>query len=183
MNLVLLLEERSMAAFLNELLPRVLPEGVTFQLIPHEGKSDLEKSIPRKLKVWRTPNTRFVVVRDQDSADCKVLKQKLVSLCMQSGRADTLVRIACHELEAWFLGDMVAVSEAFASPTLARHQGVGHCATPDHIGSPSEHLATLVPRYQKVDGARRIGARFDPARCQSPSFQAFLSGLLRLATG
>ena len=35
-----------MAVLLDGLLPRLYP-GLPFQCIPHEGKSDLEKSIPR----------------------------------------------------------------------------------------------------------------------------------------
>jgi len=63
LKLVFLLEERSMKEFLRGLLPRILPAGCEFQLIPHEGKSDLEKSIPRKLRAWLEPEVRFVVVR------------------------------------------------------------------------------------------------------------------------
>ena len=49
MTLVFLLEERSMKEFLDILLPKILPENVGFRTIPHEGKSDLEKSIKTKL--------------------------------------------------------------------------------------------------------------------------------------
>jgi hypothetical protein len=100
MKIVFLLEEPSMAALLEGLVPRVLP-GVPFQCIPHEGKADLEKSIPRKLRGWREPDVRFVVIRDQDSADCKDVKRRLAALCKQGNRPDTVVRIACRELEAW----------------------------------------------------------------------------------
>lgn len=44
MKLVFLLEERSMAVFLEGLLPRILPEDVVFTLVPHEGKTDCERS-------------------------------------------------------------------------------------------------------------------------------------------
>ena len=77
--------------------------------------------------------------------------------------------------------EMHAVSEAFGSPTLARHHGQGKYADPDRLGSPSGELIHLVPSYQKVGGARRIGARFDPDRCQSRSFKVFLAGVLRVA--
>jgi len=50
--LVFLPEERSMKTFLEALLPRLFPD-LAFFCIAHEGKSDLEKSIPRKLKGWR----------------------------------------------------------------------------------------------------------------------------------
>jgi hypothetical protein len=53
-DLVFLLEEPSMKALLDVLLPRIIPENITFKCIPHEGKQDLEKSIPKKLKAWNT---------------------------------------------------------------------------------------------------------------------------------
>lgn len=64
-RIVFLLEERSMKILLDGLLPRLLPE-VSFLCIPHEGKQDLEKSIPRKIRAWREPGICFVVMRDND---------------------------------------------------------------------------------------------------------------------
>ena len=75
-DLVFLLEERSMKELLEVLLPRIIPETVTFKCIHHEGKQDLEKSIPRKLKAWKTAG-RFVIIRDQDSGDCVEIKNNL----------------------------------------------------------------------------------------------------------
>ena len=86
MKLVFLLEERSMKVLLDIILPKILPEGVSFQTIPHEGKSELEKSIPIKLRAWNEPNVAFVIVHDQDSNNCIELKKKLVSLCSNSNR-------------------------------------------------------------------------------------------------
>ena len=65
MTLVFLLEEASMKEVLDIILPRILPSAVTFRTIPHSGKSDLEASIPHKLKAWRQPDVKFVIVRDQ----------------------------------------------------------------------------------------------------------------------
>lgn len=53
-RVVFLLEERSMKELLEGLLPRLFP-GLPFLCIPHEGKRDLERSIPRKLRAWREP--------------------------------------------------------------------------------------------------------------------------------
>ena len=78
MNIVFLLEEKSMKALLDIVLPRILPPDVDFYTVPHEGKSDLQKSIPHKLKAWNIPDTKFVIVQDQDSNDCRKLKQKLL---------------------------------------------------------------------------------------------------------
>lgn len=110
MKLVFLLEEKSMKRFLDIIIPKILPAEIQYQTIPHEGKTDLEKSIPRKLKAWNEPDTKFIVIQDQDSWDCKKLKQKLVDLCKPTGR-EYLVRIACHELESWYFGDLSAVSK------------------------------------------------------------------------
>ena len=39
--------------------------------IEHQGKSDLERSIPRKIGAWQAPRPpRFIVMRDNDGADC-----------------------------------------------------------------------------------------------------------------
>ena len=103
-----------MKAFLEGFLPRILPPEQSFRLIPHEGKSDLEKSLPRKLRTWREPGARFIVVRDQDRADCVQVKAGLRALCDGTGR-DVLIRIACRELEAWYLADLSAVDKAYGS--------------------------------------------------------------------
>lgn len=53
-RLEFLVEERSMAEVLKVLLPRILPAswvlGENYFIRPHEGKSDLKRSIPKKLK-------------------------------------------------------------------------------------------------------------------------------------
>src|SRR5208337_5287691 len=79
-RIIFLLEEYSMKVLLDGLLPRLVP-GLQFLCVPHEGKQDLEKSVPRKLRAWREPGVRFVVLRDKDGGDCRELKRKLVSLC------------------------------------------------------------------------------------------------------
>lgn len=111
-RLVFLVEEPSMEEMLRGFLPQMFPEwqeSVHWLCIPHDVKSDLEKSIPRKLRAWGEPGVRFLVLRDKDSADCHDVKTRLQALCEEGGRPDTLIRIPCHELEAWFLGDLRAV--------------------------------------------------------------------------
>jgi hypothetical protein len=103
-RLIFLLEEPSMEALLQGLLPRLFP-GLCFLCIPHEGKDDLDSSIRRTLRDWRTPGDQFVVVRDNDGADCITVKHSIQQLCREGRREDTLIRIVCQELEAWYLGD------------------------------------------------------------------------------
>lgn len=181
MKLVFLLEELSMKEFLAGFLPRVLPEQVSFQLIPHEGKSDLQKSIPRKLRGWKEPDVRFVIVQDQDSGDCQLIKQQLLERCAQGRRPDSLVRIACRELEAWFVADLASVEEAFSVRGLAARQDRRNYRAPDRLGTPSRELEQLVPGYGKVSGARTLGPVLRVDNRRSASFSCFVAGLKRLA--
>ncbi len=41
MKLVFLLEEKSMKCFLDGILPKILPEDVTFQTIPHSDRKSV----------------------------------------------------------------------------------------------------------------------------------------------
>ena len=76
-RVVFLLEEYSMKVLLEGLLPRLFP-GLLFLCVSHEGKQDLERSIPRKLKAWREPGVRFCVICDNDGGDCGALRNRLV---------------------------------------------------------------------------------------------------------
>lgn len=178
--IVFLLEEPSMQALLETLLPRIFP-GLTFQCVPHEGKRDLQQSIPRKLKAWRAPGVRFVVVHDNDAADCRALKKSLSDMCRDAGRDDTLVRIACQELEAWYFGEPEALAHAYGQPALAAYGGKSQYRDPDSIPSPAARLKELVPAFQKTSGARLMGALLTPERNRSKSFQSFIDGVRALA--
>ena len=178
MKLVFMLEERSMKELLDRILPSILPEDVSFVTIPHDGKSDLKKSIPIKLKAWNEPDVAFVIVHDQDSNDCRVLKQELVHLCEGYGRR-FLVRIPCHELEAWYWGDLAAVSAAYAKD-LTYLQNRAKYREPDKIENPKQELKRYVPKLSQIDGARRIAQNMDIAANTSYSFGVFVQGVREL---
>jgi hypothetical protein len=176
-QLVFLLEEESMKAMLDVLLPQIVPQGINFLCIPHEGKQDLEKSIPRKLRAWQTPGTVFIIVRDNDGADCIEIKKRLVHLCAKAGRSDSLVRIACQELESWFLGDLSAVGKAFNIKKLAMQQQNKKYKCPDKLANASEELGKLVRGYRKVTGAKKIADYMSINQNQSESFNCFIQGI------
>ena len=181
MTLVFLLEERSAKEFSEGLLPRILPPTVGFLCVSHEGKSDLRRRLSSRLAAWKTPNCRFIVVHDQDAADCVALKLQLRSLVDASGRSDAVIRIACRELEAWILGDLDALAVAFGVPSIASLKNKEKFRVPDLLGNPSQELRSLLPAYQKVSGARRVAAHLEPSNNSSPSFQTFLAAVLRLS--
>ncbi len=178
-RIVFLLEERSMKVLLDGLLPRLLP-GIRFLCVPHEGKQDLVKSIPRKLKVWQEPGVRFVVVQDNDGGDCRTLKQQLVDLCEKAERNDALVRIAVQELEAWYFGDPNALARAFGNESLVKIGNKARYRDPDVIVKPSRELKKWVPEFQKISGARKMAQYLEMGTNRSLSFQMFLKGVERI---
>ena len=178
-RVVFMLEEYSMKVLLDGLLPRLFP-GLPFLCVPHEGKQDLEKSIPRKLRAWREPGVQFVVVRDNDGSDCRALKRSLVALTVAGGRGDTLVRIACQELEAWYFGAPDALARAFDRPELGRLAEKARFRDPDAIVQPSRALAEQVEEFQKISGARRL-AQVLSKENRSRSFQVLIAGIEGLA--
>jgi hypothetical protein len=180
-TLVFLLEEPSMAEVLDVLLPKILPDEVFFQLVPHEGKSDLDRSIPRKLRAWRVPGARFVIVRDRESAECHDLKDRLMKLCQAGGRPDSLVRIVCPSLEAWFLGDLQAVERAFELNGLTKRSRLKRFSDPDRFNNAPDELQRMVKHYRKLGGARAIAPHLDPSRNRSHSFRVFCDGVQRFA--
>jgi len=178
-KIIFLLEEPSMKSFLDGYLPRLMP-GLDFLCIKHEGKQDLEKSIPRKLRAFH--RSVFVVVRDNDRANCIVIKTRLQRLCEEGGRSDTLIRIACQELEAWYLGVLAVLADVYARPKLAGLGRKTKYRNPDRLGSPSSELVKLVPEFRKLEGARRMGAAMPllESANNSPSFRVFVEGVRRM---
>jgi hypothetical protein len=178
-KLVFLLEEQSMKETLEYILPLIFPNNIPFLCIPHEGKSDLQKSIPRKLLRWRDPDVKFIVVHDQDSADCIGLKRLLLSLAAEGRRSDTLIRIVCTELESWFLGDMRAVEKAF-NIDLKHYKNKALFRNPDSIQDAKQELKKLAPKYQQVSGSQSISKFMDIENNRSHSFNVFISGIKKL---
>ena len=128
-ELVFLLEEPSAQDMLKGLVPRLLPNGVGFRCIPFQGKQDLEKQLLRKIRGYQNPEARFIVMRDLDNhPDCQALKEQLLEKCRESGKASvTLVRLACKELESFYLADLAAFARD--------HAGEGYTTRSDLAGS------------------------------------------------
>jgi len=173
MPLVFLLEEPSMQVFLETYLPLCF-NTLHFRCIPHEGKSDLEKSIPRKLKSWNEPF--FIIVRDNDGSDCNVLKQRLLHICRSAGRPDSKVRIVCQALEAWYLGVPAVVAEEYQCEGILKFFRKPKNVDPDTIREPDKLLQRLIPEFRKLEGAERIGKRMptDFSKNNSHSFRVFM---------
>lgn len=182
MKLVFMVEEISMKVCLETLLPKIFSghtDEVSCLVLAFHGKGDLENQIPIKLRGWGEPDTKFVILRDQDNEDCRKVKSGLVSLSNGFDR-EVLVRVVCHELEAWYFGDLQAVSKAYGKD-LTGCANKKQFREPDAMISPKKRLQSLLPEHQQIAGARAIAPHMDVERNTSESFQQFVSGVRRLA--
>lgn len=175
-KIVFLLEEPSMKNALVHIMPKVVPSKIDLEYLPHQGKSDLLRSIPIKLRGWKEPGVTFVVIHDQDSNDCHMLKRKLIELVNKNGRPDTLIRIACRELESWFLGDFDAIEEAYGI-SLYRVRNKAKYRNPDSIQNAKEELKSIAPSYQPFSGSHAIAAKMVLENNRSYSFSVFIKGI------
>lgn len=179
-ELVFLLEEESARVMLQGLLPRLVPAAMKWRCIVFEGKQDLEAQMVRRIRGYRVPSARFIVLRDKDSADCRDVKTSLIKRCQLANCNTALVRIACHEIESWYLADLAAVEKGLKISGLARNQKTKKYRDPDCLANPSEELEKLTKRkYQKVSGSRSIGPLLDIENRRSRSFAVFIDGVRR----
>jgi len=191
-RLEILVEEPSVAEVLNIILPKVLPDGWVLNencfVRPHEGKQDLQLSIPRKIRAASKKDftTGFIILQDQDSNDCRVLKSQLVKLCEDAQPGNRAVpfkvRIVCHELEAWYLGDMDAIERVFPRFHADKYRGKKKFRQPDECNNPKQELKKIVGNYAQITTAREIAPHMDIQGNNSPSFHCFISGLLSMVS-
>ena len=142
-----LTEEPFREAFLEVLLPRLMPQA-TFAVHSFQNKQSLLNKLTSRLrayKKWLPENYRIAVLIDRDNGDCLELKERLESIAVGSGlvtrtrirdgRWQVVNRIVVEELEAWYFGDWEAVCTAYprASPNVPR-KAAYRC--PDSINSP-----------------------------------------------
>jgi hypothetical protein len=180
-TLVFLLEEPSAEAMLKCLLPKILPSGLAVEYKIYEGKYDLDANLPRVLRTWKRPGSFFVVLRDQDASDCGKLKKNLQELCEKTGSPNVLIRIACRELESFYLGDLNAVEKGLGIRGLGAMQRQRKFRNPDQLVKPSLELFRLTKgRYQKVSGSAAIGRHLQPQQNHSKSFNVLIAGLNRI---
>ena len=179
MTLVFFLEELSAKEMLNGILPKILPDNIQSRFVVFEGKQDLEKQLVRRLRLWRTPNCRFFVLRDQDSGDCRLIKRNLLNKCNEANKTNTIVRIACHELESFYLGDLHAVYKGLKLSGLSKLQNKRKYREPDNLLNPAQESVALTNNYyQKVSGSRAISKYLSLEENCSHSFNVLVKAII-----
>ena len=179
-RLVFIVEGYSEQEFLMTLILRLnIPEEVLVYRI-FDGYPDLLRGIPAVMKAWRrNENVRFVILCDQDHANCQERKLDIVNAVPNYWRSRTMIRIACHELEAWYLGVQSTLSNVL--PAFANVRGKKEFrGNPDKIVSPSRTLRRRVS-FKKTELARKMGERISIDDNHSRSMQVFIQGVRTLA--
>lgn len=184
-RLEILVEEHSMEVFLKGLLPRILPVrfkvGENCFIYPHEGKSDLQNRLPKRVQAYKSypEEVLLLVIQDQDSADCKVEKNKLVLLVEGANdKISYLVRIACRELENWYLGDLFAVEKLYPKSKASKLNRKAKFRDVDHIIG-SHEMNKLSKEFAKISCARGMAPIIDIEENHSKSFNQFINGLYK----
>lgn len=191
-----------MEAFLNVLLPRLLPEERTFAIRVFRGKRALLREVERRLSAyanWLPEDQRVVVMVDRDNDECHALKAQLEDAAGRVGmltrsranqRPWQLVnRVVIEELEAWYFGDWQAVRAAYprvpaAIPNPSKYRD------PDAVaGGTWEAFERILKRHgyfrtglRKIEAARAIAAYIDPERNTSRSFSVFANAIVEATT-
>ena len=124
------------------------------------------------------PDSRFLIIRDQSAGDCAHIKTNLLEKCRKANRPDAIVRIACHALESFYLGDLSAVDKGLKIGTLAKLQNKRKYREPDNLANPDQELMTLTKnRYQKLSGSRAISRHMSLENNLSHSFYVLVKAI------
>lgn len=186
-------EEESARTVLDAILPQILPAGSEWNVYSFRGKYDMLEKLPNRLRAYHHQplvSRKVVVLIDRDHEDCREVKYRLEQIAKSAG-LDTktvdstafrvVTRIVVEELEAWFFGDIEALSSAYASVPKSLSTKTRY-TIPDEIHDPAEQLSRLLKkeypgRLPKQEVANRISRHMIAERNTSKSFQAFCAGV------
>jgi len=188
-TLYIFTEEPSLKIVLEVLLPKILPENYTFKIFSHQGKQDLEKAIEKTVPTLsKNPGAKIIITRDQDNEDCKTLKKDLLDKLKNNCSSPFLVRILCRELESWFLGDMIAIENAYHRFKSDQYINKKNYRDVDLIKYPSKVLLKIIPEYSgrdklpKLEVSKKISRHLLIDRNTSTSFKFFIEGVQKITT-
>ncbi|HKV98161.1 MAG TPA: hypothetical protein VJR90_11830 [Gammaproteobacteria bacterium] len=212
MHIEMLVEDASSKSLLNLILPKLLGQQCnphTWRLHAYKGIGRIPKNLrsatdpakrilldqlPRLLRGYgKTPAIdAVVVVLDTDARDCTAFLAELKAIatgCTPAPR--TLFRLAIEEVEAWYLGDRLALMEAYPGArvdVLNRYKQDSVCNTWElladavHPGGSAaiRNAGWPLPGQVKFKWAEKIGPLLDLERNVSPSFGKLREGLRNL---
>ncbi len=201
MKIDFLVEDRSTEQFLNIFLSRFLSKEIEFNIYTFNGKPDMLKKLPSRLKAysnWLPEDMIIFIIIDKDNEDCFQLKEKLEEIVCASGlyskskplnkKWNVVTRIIIEELESWYIGDWEAVCKAYPklNPDIIKKSKF---RDPENIkGGVWEALEKIFQKHgyfktgiRKIELAKLVAPNVDPNRNVSRSFILFYKTLLDLS--
>jgi hypothetical protein len=179
-NVLFLLEEQSAEAMLKEFLPRCFPTlRCTYRRF--SDVNELLKRLEKTIRNHTDTECPIIILCDQDDKDCVKFKKHISGLCKKTRQESRcIIRIACHELESWYLAQLDVVANHFGVPELSKRQN--RYSNPDNTNKPSKELERLTKQqYQKIKGSRIMGKHLDPEVKRSVSFKHFIQTLREIS--
>jgi hypothetical protein len=124
---------------------------------------------------------RHIILFDQDTGNCEEEK-KLLALKIKAVAplAAVEIRIACNEIESWFLGDINTLKEFFNLPNINNSQEKYRHT--DEISKPSTLLTRETKGAYQKSGIEvsRIAEKINIEENKSISFHYFIKAINRL---
>ncbi len=178
-------------------------ESITFETHFFQGKEDLFSKLPGRLKgykKWIPDDWRIIILVDRDNEDCQELKKELEETAIEAGfmtktlakskkkkKYKLINRIMIEELEAWFFGDIPALTKAYPKVSKHLNQNSKYRDPDDIKGGTWEALQEVLQRkgyhqggLEKLRAARDISQYMNPTENTSTSFQVFYHCLLEI---
>ena len=212
MHIEILTEDRSGSVVVERLVTRLLAEeGVesTVAVRPHRGCGSLPKDwdtrpvkfasslldlLPAKCraynKVYGNTDTILVVIMDSDNNDPDALRKELYCVCKKYARdVRSVIGLCTEEVEAWLLGDVKAIMQAYPDCDLTEYQNYVQdsiCGTWEmlcRVTFPETYEDIIDIGYPaighyKARWAEVISPYLEPDNNVSPSFNTFKNALL-----
>lgn len=175
--IVFLTEEPSIKPVLVQIMNNITPngvEGIDWSIQTFSGKADLKSNFPKKMKGWTYNDPHFIIMRDNDGADCIALKDKFTKLAEPINKPFN-IRIVCQELESWFIGDLNAVELAYPSSKAMTYQQKSKYRDPDKLTNAAEELEKIVQVKSKLGKAEKIAPHLNLLNNTSNSFNILMS--------
>jgi hypothetical protein len=188
MKIHIFTEEVSIKNVFDIILPKILPDDVFFSIYKHQGKKDLEQAIKKIIpSISRIPDSRILIIRDQDNENCEALKKHIVDLLNGHCHCKYFVRIVCRELESWFLGDLAAIEKAYNRFKAKEYLHKAKLRNVDEIVAPHRCLLEIIPEYSgrstlpKIETAIKIAPFMSLENNSSKSFNHTIGAIKKLA--
>lgn len=180
-------EETSAKKVFDHILPKLLPKNASYRIYPHQGKQDLEKALRNTVpSISKIPGSKIMITRDQDSSDCHQVKRSLEEITELNCSCEYKIRIACRQLENWFLGDLEAIRQTYPRFRPDNYQNKAYFRDVDNISSADTFLLKIIPELKrrstlpKIIVAESIAPHLNLDNNKSKSFNHTLKAIKSL---